>query len=71
MRRTKRKKPMFRGDRVSPLLRALARAGMTARDLAKKLGVSERTVGRWLADVHGMTTLNKDAVRAVLGADAC
>jgi len=62
---------MFRGEADTPLLRALAHAGMTARDLAAHLGLSERTVGRYLAEEIQPSKLVRDQIKALLGENAC
>lgn len=73
MSETKRRKPRttpgFRG-RPTALLRALARAKMTASDLAMHVGVDKSSVHRWLARRASPTALHRLAILDLLGPTA-
>lgn len=61
--------PLYRGANDSPLLRAMVRAGLNARQLAERMGCSEWSVGRWLAGDRPIPHY-RACLRALLGADA-
>jgi hypothetical protein len=61
--------PLYRGAKDTPLLRAMVRAGLSARELAARLGCSEWSVGRWLGGDRPIPHY-RACLRALLGADA-
>lgn len=61
--------PLYRGEIDTPLLRAMTRAGWNARELARRLGCSEWSVGRWLRGLRPIPHY-RACIRALLGAEA-
>lgn len=61
--------PLYRGNVDTPLLRAMVRAGLTARDVANVLGCSEWSVCRWLDGLRPIPHY-RACLRKLLGAEA-